>query len=51
VGDEFGGQRDLVGASDDEPRAAFEIDVHLTLARMADLDLDKEGVGDRPWLG
>ena len=49
VGDEFGGQRDLVGASDDEPGAAFEMDVHLTLAGMADLDFDEQGVGDRPW--
>jgi len=51
VGDEFGGQRDLVGASDDEPGAAFEMDVHLTLAGIADLDFDEQGVGDRPWLG
>ena len=41
VADEFGGQKDLVGASDDEPGAAFKRDVHLTLAGMADLDFDE----------
>jgi hypothetical protein len=48
---EFGGQGELGVIGDDEAGSVFENQVHLSLAGMDELDLDKGGRIDRPGFG
>jgi hypothetical protein len=46
--DEAGSEGDLACVGDDKADAAAELDAHLALRRMTDLDLDEGHVGDAP---
>ena len=49
--DEAGGEDELAFVGDDEAHAAAELDAHLALGWVADLNLDEGHVGDEPRLG